>query len=149
MAVPHLVTADDAIISFGQGCEGEPTLMGDLLVQGVEAVRARTAAGLININTNGSRPHVIRALARAGLNSIRVSLISPLPEIFNAYVRPWGYSLQAVSYTHLDVYKRQGVRSEKSPRSGPGSAAASGGREDEAVWLRRKTAGQEQRLVLD
>lgn len=99
VAVPHLVTADDAIISFGQGCEGEPTLMGDLLVQGVEAVRARTAAGLINLNTNGSRPHVIRALARAGLNSIRVSLISPLPEIFNAYVRPWGYSLQEVKET--------------------------------------------------
>jgi len=33
--------------------------------------------------------------------------------------------------------KPQEYESEKSPRSGPGSAAASGGREDEAVLARR------------
>lgn len=108
IAAPHLAQADNGIISFGQGCEGEPTLMADLLVRAVRAVRRETNLGVININTNGSQPSVIQALARAGLNSIRVSLISPLPEIFNAYVRPRGYSLAEVKET-LHIAAQEGL----------------------------------------
>lgn len=99
IAVPHLNEAEDSIISFGQGCEGEPTLMADLLVQAIGGIRKRTNRGIININTNGSRPNVIQALAHLGLNSIRVSLISPQPKIFNAYVRPRAYTLDKVKET--------------------------------------------------
>lgn len=108
VALPHLLTASGAIISFGQGCEGEPSLVGNLLVEAVQAIRARTGAGLININTNGSRPAVIQALARAGLDSVRISLISPQPEIFDAYVRPRDYSLAEVKET-LTVAREEGL----------------------------------------
>lgn len=108
IAVPHLAEAEDGIISFGQGCEGEPTLMADLLMRAVSTVRNQTDCGVININTNGSRPDVIQRLARAGLNSIRVSLISPLPAIFNAYVRPRAYSLKQLKET-LHVAMEEGL----------------------------------------
>jgi len=109
VAVPHLVAAEGAIISFGQGCEGEPLLMGKLLIEAVTAMRAQTDAGLINLNTNGSRPDVVRDLARAGLNNIRISLISPQVEIFNSYVRPRGYSLNQVK-TSLKIAAEEGVK---------------------------------------
>ena len=72
-------------------------------------MRAQTDAGLINLNTNGSRPDVVRDLARAGLNNIRISLISPQVEIFNSYVRPRGYSLNQVK-TSLKIAAEEGVK---------------------------------------
>jgi len=67
----------------GQGCcEGRTNINGaDLLVQGVEAgAGPGTAAGLININTNGSSPSRYSSPGPRWANTvIRVSLISPLP----------------------------------------------------------------------
>lgn len=108
VAVPHLAEAEKAIISFGQGCEGEPTLVGTQLERAIRAVRERTERGVININTNGSRPRVVKNLARAGLRSIRVSLLSPQPDVFAAYVRPSGYSLADVRET-LKVARGEGL----------------------------------------
>src|SRR5690606_16464486 len=42
----------DAIISFGQGCEGEPSTQAPVIIESIRQVRERTDNGFININTN-------------------------------------------------------------------------------------------------
>jgi len=96
LAVPHLATAEAAIVSFGQGCEGEPSMRGEELVATVRRIRRQTARGTLNMNSNGSRPEVIAALADAGLDALRVSLISARPQLYERYHRPCGYSLEQV-----------------------------------------------------
>jgi len=89
--VPHLQTAPFPIISFGQGCEGEPLLMWETLADAIREIRKHTARGSININTNGSKPEAVRILCEAGLNSIRVSTNSARSEIYTPYYRPNNY----------------------------------------------------------
>lgn len=87
----HIARVAQAVVSFGQGCEGEPLMMGALLVAAVAQVRAVTAAGTINLNTNASLPEVVAELAEAGLDSMRVSLNSTRPDLYAAYYRPQSY----------------------------------------------------------
>lgn len=89
--VPHLETAPYPIVSFGQGCEGEPLLMWETISESIREIRKHTSKGSININTNGSKPAAVRALCEAGLNSIRVSLNSVRKPIYEAYYRPNNY----------------------------------------------------------
>lgn len=96
VAVPHLERAEEAIVSFGQGCEGEPLLQFRRIEQAIRAIRARTARGVININTNASRPRWLQKLYDVGLDTIRVSTISGHPETYNAYYRPLGYTFDDV-----------------------------------------------------
>jgi MoaA/NifB/PqqE/SkfB family radical SAM enzyme len=96
VALEHIERVPEAVVSFGQGCEGEPLLNGDLLVESVRLIRAETSAGTINLNTNASKPEVVERLAAAGLDSIRVSLNSPRPEVYDAYYRPHGYGFDDV-----------------------------------------------------
>ncbi len=91
MAVWHLERAPRPVVSFGQGCEGEPLLRGEVLEEAVRLIRARTQRGVININTNASRPDVVARLVAAGLNQIRVSLNSCRPDLYRRYYRPRGY----------------------------------------------------------
>ena len=92
----HLISAPDPIISFGQGCEGEPLLQGDLLCRAVGAIRKRTASGTINLNTNGSLPGMVARLCDSGLDSIRISINSARPDLYERYYGPRGYSFQDV-----------------------------------------------------
>ena len=96
VAIPHLEQAEDAIVSFGQGCEGEPLLQWRRIEQAIRAMRARTAKGVININTNASNPRWLQRLYDAGLDTIRASTISGHPETYTAYYRPIGYSFEDV-----------------------------------------------------
>ncbi len=96
VAVPHLEQAEDAIVSFGQGCEGEPLLQWRRIEQAIKAMRARTARGVININTNASNPRWLKRLFEAGLDTMRASTISGHPETYTAYYRPLGYSFDDV-----------------------------------------------------
>lgn len=96
VAVPHLERAEEAIVSFGQGCEGEPLLQFRRIEQSIRAMRARTDQGVININTNASRPRWLQKLYDAGLDTVRVSTISGHPETYNAYYRPLGYTFEDV-----------------------------------------------------
>jgi pyruvate-formate lyase-activating enzyme len=89
--VPHLQTAPYPIISFGQGCEGEPLLMWETIRDAIVEIRKHTTRGSININTNGSRPDAVGTLMKAGLNSIRVSTNSARPDIYMKYYRPNNY----------------------------------------------------------
>ncbi len=89
--VPHLQTAPFPIVSFGQGCEGEPLLMWETIAEAIKEIRKHTSKGSININTNGSKPGAVKALCEAGLNSIRVSTNSVRKHIYEAYYRPNNY----------------------------------------------------------
>ncbi len=91
VAVPHLRQADNAIVSFGQGCEGDPILQADTIAAAVKEMRQQTARGTINFNSNASIPAAIDQLADAGIDSIRVSLNSVQENFYNAYYRPQGY----------------------------------------------------------
>ena len=94
--VPHLETASYPIISFGQGCEGEPLLMWETIRDAIIEIRKHTSKGSININTNGSKPDVVKILCEAGLNSIRVSTNSARREIYLPYYRPNNYDFEDI-----------------------------------------------------
>lgn len=94
--VPHLETAPYPIVSFGQGCEGEPLLMWETIREAIISIRKHTQKGNININTNGSKPDAVRALCEAGLNSIRVSTNSVRKEIYTPYYRPNNYAFEDI-----------------------------------------------------
>ncbi len=96
VAIPHLEQAEDAIVSFGQGCEGEPLLQWRRIEQAIKAMRARTGKGVININTNASNTRWLQRLYDAGLDTIRASTISGHSETYTAYYRPIGYSFEDV-----------------------------------------------------
>jgi pyruvate-formate lyase-activating enzyme len=96
VALPHLEKAPDAIVSFGQGCEGDPLLQWPRIENAIKALRARTDRGVININTNASKPHWLQHLYDAGLDTIRVSTISGHVDTYNAYYRPLGYTFEDV-----------------------------------------------------
>ncbi|MBC7587859.1 MAG: radical SAM protein, partial [Chitinophagaceae bacterium] len=92
--VPHLMNAPFPIISFGQGCEGEPLLMWETLCVAIKEIRKHTNRGSININTNGSMPKAVKAMCEAGLNSIRVSMNSARKDIYTKYYRPNNYQFE-------------------------------------------------------
>ncbi|MHA4847270.1 radical SAM protein [Flavitalea antarctica] len=94
--VPHLTTAPYPIVSFGQGCEGEPLLMWETIRESIREIRKHTDRGSININTNGSKPDAVKALCEAGLNSIRVSTNSARKHIYEAYYRPNNYQFEDI-----------------------------------------------------
>jgi pyruvate-formate lyase-activating enzyme len=94
--VPHLMNAPYPIISFGQGCEGEPLLMWETIRSAIIEIRKHTDKGSININTNGSKPDAVRALCEAGLNSIRVSTNSARSHIYTPYYRPNNYQFKDI-----------------------------------------------------
>jgi len=93
---PHLEKAEGPVVSFGQGCEGEPLLQGETLTRAIRLMRRQSSRGTINLNTNGSLPKVVARLRRAGLDSIRVSLNSARTAYYHRYYRPRGYEFAAV-----------------------------------------------------
>lgn len=105
--VPHLQEAPFPIISFGQGCEGEPLLMWETIRESILEIRKHTTRGSININTNGSKPASVQALCEAGLNSIRVSTNSARKHIYEAYYRPNNYQFEDIVES-LKVMRRFG-----------------------------------------
>lgn len=92
IAVYHLTHAPRPVVSFGQGCEGEPLMCGELLEESIKAIRKQTDRGIINLNTNGSKPEIVKRLCEAGLDSIRVSLNSARHTLYDKYYKPRNYS---------------------------------------------------------
>ncbi len=92
----HAKRAKNPVLSFGQGCEGEPLTEAPLIATAIRDFRAAGGQGTVNINTNASLPDVIPGLAQAGLNSIRASLNSARETLYNAYYRPHGYCFSDV-----------------------------------------------------
>jgi pyruvate-formate lyase-activating enzyme len=97
VAIRHLTRARGRVmVSFGQGCEGEPLVRWKEIERAIRLVRARTRRGSLHANTNGSLPRALRRLVRAGLDSVRISLNSASPDLYAAYYRPSGYALPDV-----------------------------------------------------
>jgi molybdenum cofactor biosynthesis enzyme MoaA len=94
--LPHLEEAEDPIVSFGQGCEGEPLMQWRLLEKSIRQMRGKTDRGTINLNTNGSLPEKVKKLCDAGLDSIRVTLNSPHSNYFRRYHQPQGFTLRTI-----------------------------------------------------
>ena len=87
VGIYHLSLAPDGIISFGQGCEGEPSLAADRIAEGIRRIRAVTARGQINMNSNAGFPEGMKKIVDAGLDSLRVSIISAHDTSYHAYYR--------------------------------------------------------------
>jgi pyruvate-formate lyase-activating enzyme len=96
VAAAHLEAVPAGMVSFGQGCEGEPLLAAPRIAAAIRAIRTRTAKGVIHCNTNASRPRALAALFEVGLQSVRVSLNSAREEVYRAYYRPRGYAFADV-----------------------------------------------------
>jgi pyruvate-formate lyase-activating enzyme len=105
--VPHLQTAPYPIVSFGQGCEGEPLLMWETIREAIIEIRKHTPLGSININTNGSKPDAVEELMKAGLNSIRVSTNSARADIYTKYYQPNNYEFNDIVES-IRVVRRYG-----------------------------------------
>jgi pyruvate-formate lyase-activating enzyme len=95
----HIERVPCAVVSFGQGCEGEPLLRAGDLARAVSLVREKTDRGTIHLNTNGSLPEAAGLLIKAGIDSIRVSLNSPTESYYRSYYRPRNYSFRDVLAT--------------------------------------------------
>ncbi|MEY2668922.1 MAG: hypothetical protein RJA59_1560 [Pseudomonadota bacterium] len=105
----HLATATGrTMVSFGQGCEGEPLLRWKEIARAIRLVRGRTSRGSINVNTNGSLPSALSALADAGLDAVRISLNTASPDLYEAYYRPVRYGLADVERS-MRVARKKGL----------------------------------------
>lgn len=107
LAVPHLDKANKPIVSFGQGCEGEPLLQGKTIEKSIQLIRSKTGKGTINLNTNASIPGEVDRLVNAGLDSIRVSMNSARPAFHTKYYQPKGFSFKQVRES-IAVVKKAG-----------------------------------------
>jgi len=106
VALFHINRVRDTVLSFGQGCEGEPLLQADLIERSIRLIRKETSQGSININTNASRPESISRLFDIGLSSIRVSMNSCRPEYYKRYYKPTGYDFCDV-LSSIKIAKRK------------------------------------------
>jgi wyosine [tRNA(Phe)-imidazoG37] synthetase (radical SAM superfamily) len=107
VALQHLTQAQGRVmVSFGQGCEGEPLTRWPAIASAIRLVRAETSRGSLHLNTNASLTEGLAALFDAGLDSVRVSLNSAVKDLYEAYYRPVKYGWQDVEASLALARKR-------------------------------------------
>ncbi len=104
LMLPHLEEAPEPIVSYGQGCEGDPIMQADTIAEATRRLKATASRGTVNFNSNGSFPDRVRMLCDAGMDSMRFSMNSVQEELYNRYYRP-------VNYRFSDV--KESVRTAK------------------------------------
>lgn len=119
VAVNHLQQARDGIISFGQGCEGEPSLNAPRLSQAIQRVRQQTDRGTININTNAGFTEGLLSMYKAGLDSIRVTIFSFNEDNYMEYHQPRNYSFNDVRES-IQLAREHGVKAAVNLLAFPG-----------------------------
>lgn len=119
VALHHLERVEDGIVSFGQGCEGEPLLRSITIARAIELIRARRSSGTINLNTNGSMPSALERCIDAGLQAVRISLNSFRPRVYASYYRPAGYTLDDV-FESVRLASARGLRVSLNLLTHPG-----------------------------
>ena len=97
VAIRHGKTAKDPIISFGQGCEGDPVMAADNITKAIKLIKKALPDLTINFNSNCSIHDNVAAIIDAGVDSIRVSLNSVVETTYNAYYRPRNYKFKDVT----------------------------------------------------
>lgn len=105
VALEHIRRVSHSVLSFGQGCEGDPLLSATVIAQAIRCIRAVTDKGTINMNTNGSKPDLLRELFAAGLDSVRISMNSVRENCYNHYFRPRDYQFADVVKS-IDIAKK-------------------------------------------
>jgi pyruvate-formate lyase-activating enzyme len=109
IGIAHLRAAPGrTMISFGQGCEGEPLTRAHVIAEAIRRMRRATSRGSININTNGSLPENLELLIDAGLDACRISLNSAHAPLYEAYYRPVRYGFSDVARS-IRLAKRRGI----------------------------------------
>ncbi len=127
IANDHITIAERPIVSFGQGCEGEPLVQWKTIDSSIAKIRASTNRGTINLNSNASFPTAIKTLAKTGLDSLRVSLNSVQKRYYTPYYRPKGYRFEDVmesikvmkdagKFVSLNYFIMPGVTDSKQER---------------------------------
>jgi pyruvate-formate lyase-activating enzyme len=119
IGIHHLERVEDGIVSFGQGCEGEPLLRSIEIASAIERMRAVRSNGTINLNTNGSLPKSLERCTDAGLQAVRISLNSFRPDVYAAYYRPIGYTLNDV-FESVRLAVQRGLRVSLNLLTHPG-----------------------------
>ncbi len=119
VAIHHLERVADGIVSFGQGCEGEPLLRAVEIAGAIERIRRTRSNGTINLNTNGSLPKALARCIDAGLQAVRISLNSFRAHAYAAYYRPIGYHLDDV-LASIRLAVERGVRVSLNLLTHPG-----------------------------
>jgi pyruvate-formate lyase-activating enzyme len=108
VAVTHLEKVSKGIVSFGQGCEGDPLLATHVIGPAVRLIRAKTSKGTIHVNTNGSLTKQLEQLISAGIDSVRISINSFRKSWYHAYFRPMGYHFSDV-VNSIDLSLKKGL----------------------------------------
>lgn len=91
LMLPHLMEAPEPIVSYGQGCEGDPIMQADTVAEATRRLKATASRGTVNFNSNGSFPDRVRMLCDVGMDSMRFSMNSVQEELYNRYYRPVNY----------------------------------------------------------
>lgn len=107
VSLEHIAHVKKAVVSFGQGCEGDPLTAFKAIEPAIRLIRKKTDKGTINLNTNASLPDHVEKLCRAGLDSMRVSLNSVRENCYHAYFRPKSYQFSDVLKS-IQAAKQQG-----------------------------------------
>jgi len=105
VALRHISTVPEPVVSFGQGCEGEPLLAAQAIRDAIVLIRRATSKGTINLNSNASLPDRVAQLADAGLDSLRISMNSPREATYNAYFRQ-GYPFASLARSAREMKSR-------------------------------------------
>ena len=108
IAIFHISNVDDPIVSFGQGCEGEPLMVSDVIEKAIKIIRKTTLKGIINMNTNASKPNSVLRLFDCGLDSIRVSMNSVRDKYYSMYYKPKDYKFSDVVKSIKNAKKKNG-----------------------------------------
>ena len=106
IALAHISRVKNSVVSFGQGCEGDPLLAVDVIEPAIRQIRSQSDHGTINMNTNGSLPTRLNQLFDAGLDSVRISMNSAQEKCYDAYFRPKGYRFADVVKS-IDIALKQ------------------------------------------
>ena len=107
IAITHINRVKNSIVSFGQGCEGDPLMAVDVIEPAIKIIRSTTTKGTINVNTNGSKPDAVKRLINAGLDSMRISINSFQKKCYTAYFRPVDYSFSDIKKS-MDTALKKG-----------------------------------------
>lgn len=125
VALNHYEVAEESIVSFGQGCEGDPIMAADTIAKAIKLIKAQAPDLTVNFNSNCSNPEKMKMIFDAGVDSIRVSINSVVESTYNAYYNPVGYTLDDVLksielanryniYTSLNFLTIPGVNDRES-----------------------------------
>lgn len=126
IALNHAERAgDEAIISFGTGCEGDPITVAETIAKAVEVIKRKKPELTINFKSNCSEPEKLKMVLDAGVDSICVSLNSVRHDTYEAYYRPQDYRFDDVLksielanrcgvYVSLDMLVMPGINDRES-----------------------------------